>query len=221
MKAGILSALLVVLLTPLCAQESVPEGYEIGQDSTSPDGRFALLFPVGDQDRKLPPNLLVQLNPYRVLAKVCDPGLVQGATTDLLSEWSGNSTVAIWQFRKWGIVELKVYEIKDGAVARVQDIWPSVRKVFQKDFRERFLKAYPKEAETIIFVSDEGEENPRRDFQIKGRKVLLDVFADNKPNLAGGPHWSAEMKAAWNLDSGKLENVKFKPGEISVRPDPQ
>lgn len=223
MKAGILSVLLAVLFTPLHAQEPIPKGYEIGEDSTSPDGRYALLFPVRGE-REVPgdaPNLLVQLKPYKVLAKVCDPGLVQGATTDLLAEWADNSTVAIWQFRKWGITDLKVYEIKDGAVAGVQDIWPSVRKEFQKDFRERFLKAYPKEAETIIFVSDEGEENPKRDFRIKGREVLLDVFADNKPNMAGGPHWSAEMKATWNLETGKLENVKFKPGKISVRPDPQ
>ena len=48
--------------------------------------------------------------------------------------------------------------------------------------------------------------------------MLLNLNADNKPNLAGGPHWTAELHAVWNLDTGKFDKVDFKPGEISDRP---
>ena len=80
------------------------------------------------------------------------------------------------------------------------------------------LKKYPKEYAGYTFVSDWKEEAGERDFEFKGRTVLLNLNADNKPNLAGGPHWTAELHAVWNLDTGKFDKVDFKPGEISDRP---
>ena len=91
------------------------------------------------------------------------------------------------------------------------------KKYFQRDMRVRFLKKYPKELETIIFLS--GEEKPKQhpDFTFKKRKLLLYLAADNSPNLAGGgPHWTAELNATWNLDTGKFDNVDFRPGKIEV-----
>ena len=44
----------------------IPNGYEIGEKSLSPNGRFAILYPIrGDDSAELPPNLLVCLKPYR------------------------------------------------------------------------------------------------------------------------------------------------------------
>ena len=44
----------------------IPEGYEIGEKSLSPNGRFAILYPIhGDDSAELPPNLLVCLEPYQ------------------------------------------------------------------------------------------------------------------------------------------------------------
>ena len=200
----------------------IPKGYEVGEKSVSPDGRFAILYPVRgteNAEEDYPPNRLVRLKPYAVLAKVGRTGLPQNVTTELLAEWNGNSVVAIWEFRKWGIVDLWVYEIDNDKVKRVHPVWREARKYFQRDFRARFLKKYPREPETIIFVSREREEQPRRDFEFKGRKLLLNLFADNKPNLAGGPHWTAELHAIWNIDTAKFEKVDFRPGKIEVRPN--
>ena len=43
----------------------IPKGYEIGQKSISPNGRFAILYPIrgDDETAELPPNLLVCLKP--------------------------------------------------------------------------------------------------------------------------------------------------------------
>jgi hypothetical protein len=43
---------------------NIPEGYEIGDKSVSPNGRFGILYPIRGSDDKveLPPNLLVCLN---------------------------------------------------------------------------------------------------------------------------------------------------------------
>lgn len=192
----------------------LPAGYEIGEDSRSPDGRYALLYPTSPEGKA--PNLLVQLNPFKTLAEI-RPGAPQGATMDVIAEWSGNSTVAVYQFRQWGLVGLWVYDLEGDRVVKVHPVLDEARKIFRQDIRERLLKKYPKEAETIIFVSSEGEENPVPEFSFRGRKLVLNLFADNKPNMAAGPHWSATLKAVWNLDTGKFEKTRLIPGPVEVR----
>jgi len=56
-----------------------------------------------------------------------------------------------------------------------------------------------------------------KSFEFKDHKLLLNIFADNKPNLAPGPHWTAELHAIWNLDTGKFEKVDFQPSKIEMR----
>ena len=80
------------------------------------------------------------------------------------------------------------------------------------------MKKYPKESDSYTFVSDENLERGVQEMEFKGRKLLLNLSADNKPNLAGGPHWTAELHAVWNLDTAKFEKIDFQPGKISVRP---
>jgi hypothetical protein len=220
---------------------AIPKGYEIctmershrdasGATETedekmmSPDGRFAVLCPVRDElhdqekNSVYPPNLLVRLQPYAVLADVKKPGLPIGWRRDLRAEWSGNSVVAIWEHGKWGIVDLSVYEIENDKVKRVHPVFREARKYFDRDFRQRFLKKYPKEYDSFTFTS--GGENPNEtpDFKFQGRRLVLDLSAENKPNLAPGPTWRADLHAIWNLDTGKFEKVDFMPGEIGIRP---
>jgi hypothetical protein len=205
----------------------IPKGYEAGEKSVSPDGRFAILYPVRDNensDETLPPNVLVRLKPYAILAEIGDKeegGRWQGARGEPLAEWSGNSIVAIWIAAKWGSSDLWIYEIENDKVKRVHPVFQAARKYFDRDFHDRFLKKYPKESDNFTFVSDENEEHGVNEIEFKGRKLLLNLFADNKPNLVGGPHWTAELHAVWNLDTAKFEKVDFQPGKISVRPWPK
>jgi len=59
----------------------IPKGYEIGEKSVSPNGRFAILYPIRENDNaELPPNLLVCLKPYSVLTQIgTEGGRWQGA----------------------------------------------------------------------------------------------------------------------------------------------
>ncbi len=70
----------------------IPEGYEIGEKSLSPNGRFAILYPIrGDDTAELPPNLLVCLKPYSVLTRIgTEGGRWQGARGQPLAKWNGN-----------------------------------------------------------------------------------------------------------------------------------
>src|SRR5438874_11914475 len=51
----------------------VPKEYEVGEDTISPDRRFAILYEVRDEDSNVDPglpNLLVRLKPYEVLKEI-------------------------------------------------------------------------------------------------------------------------------------------------------
>ncbi|HTD01879.1 MAG: hypothetical protein AUH08_07255 [Verrucomicrobia bacterium 13_2_20CM_54_12] len=165
------------------------------------------------------PNLLVRLKPYAVLKEIeTGYGVTRkGGRGAPDAKWNGNSTVAIWHAMKWGNEDLVVYEIENDEVKRVQKVWPEVVKYFDRDWQTRFLKKYPKEGEgdnSYTFVSDRDDI---KNFEFKGDKLLLDIFAENKPNLAPGPHWSAELRGVWDLKRVKFDTVDFKPGKIEVR----
>jgi hypothetical protein len=198
----------------------IPEGYEVGEKSLSPNGRFAILYPIrGDDSAELPPNLLVCLKPYSVLTRIgTEGGRWQGARGQPLAKWNGNSMVAIWVAARWGMEDLAIYEIEADEIKRIQPVWRAVYALFDRDFRERFLSKYPDEKGSgVIFVSQSGP-NSKPEFEFKGRKMLLNLFADNKPNLSITPHWTASLHAVWNLDTAELENVDFRPGPIEERP---
>jgi hypothetical protein len=232
MKTNILMSLLWAICMAASAQDpvktspqsiaSVPKGYVVGTESVSPNGRFAILYPVrGDNDADLPPNLLVCLAPYSVLTRIgTEGGRWEGARGQPLAKWNGNSVVAIWVAQKWGIEDLAVYEIEKDEIKQIQPVWRQVRLLFDQDFQKRFLKEYPDEKGSgVIFVSQNNVTAGKPEFEFKGRKLLLNLFADNKPNLSTTPHWTASLHAVWNLDKADFDKVDFRPGPIELRPE--
>lgn len=218
------------------AVAEIPSGYEICQNEAShrpvaglekseerektisPDGRFALLCPVRDEKSEhYPPNLLVRLKPYEVLAKLNNDGVPSNASLEINATWQGNSTVAIWEYHRWGLVDLTIYEIENDRVKRVQHLLDQAKKIFERDIRSRLLKKYPKESATVVITSGESKSSSRPDFKFDGRKMLLYLEASNKPNLAPGPTWDAELDAVWNLDTEKFDKANLHPEEIGFR----
>lgn len=197
----------------------VPKEYEVGEDTISPDGRFAILYPVRDEGSNQGPafqNVLVRLKPYEVIKELDIGPAWKGMRGQPKATWGGNEFVAIWKQMKWGKEDLVVYEIVNDKIKREETkIWPEVVKYFDRDWKDRFLKKYPKEANDRYFFSSDDSEF--KNFEFKDDTLLLDIRAENKPNLAPGPIWSAELRAVWNLKTGKFDKVDFKPGEISIR----
>ena len=149
MKTNILMPLLAVICLASLAfgqdqaktgsVAGVPQGYVVGTESVSPNGRFAILYPVrGDNDADLPPNLLVCLAPYSVLTRIgTEGGRWEGARDQPLAKWNGNSIVAIWIAARWGMEDLAIYEIESG-----RDKTNSARLAAGADaFRSRFSES--------------------------------------------------------------------------------
>jgi len=80
----------------------IPKGYEVGEQTISPDGRFALVYPMQDPDTlevAQLPNLLVRLKPYKVLLEI-DESVPLGRHGAPAAEWNGNEFVAVWRQMK-------------------------------------------------------------------------------------------------------------------------
>lgn len=200
------------------AKTQTPDGYELLENTLSPNERYGVLYSTEEDfnEKEFPPNLLVRLNPYRLLAEI-RPGTRPQATLELHAEWNGNSCVALYQFRTWGLFNLWIYKLEKNDSVIKQNVLEAAREIFRKDIRERLLKKYPEETEAIIFVSPEGEESPKPDFEFRGHQLLLNLFAENKPNLAPGPHWTAKLQATWDIETGKFIKVQLVPYAIELR----
>jgi len=174
MKVLISSIAIALAVTPvICGQgesaspaaekksyPEVPKEYEVGEETVSPDGRFALLYPVRDEDSGKSSemvNVLVRLKPYKVLVEMDDSAAkgMRGAPT---AKWDGNQFVAIWREMKWGNEDLVVDQIANDQVKREEKIWPQVVKYFDRDWKDRFLKKYPKEANDRYFFSSDNSQ---------------------------------------------------------------
>src|SRR4051812_15800690 len=85
----------------------IPKGYAVGDESISPNGRFAILYPIrAEENAELPPNLLVCLSPYAIVTRVGDDyGRSLGERGGPVAKWNGNSMVAIFTARKWGMTD--------------------------------------------------------------------------------------------------------------------
>ena len=138
----------------------IPKGYEVGEKSLSPNGRFAILYPIREDDTaELPPNLLVCLKPYSVLTRIgTEGGRWQGARDQPLAKWNGNSIVAIWVAARWGMKDLAIYEIEADEIKRIQPVWRRVWLLFDDDFRKRFLSKYPDEKGRALFSSPKAKD---------------------------------------------------------------
>src|SRR6266487_4357406 len=76
----------------------VPKEYEVGESTVSPDGRFAILYEVRDEDSNVDPglpNLLVRLKPYAELEAIATNYRTtwNGARGAPDAKWAGNSTM--------------------------------------------------------------------------------------------------------------------------------
>ena len=147
--------------TSIAIEADIPKGYEIGEKSLSPNGRFAILYPIrGDDTAELPPNLLVCLKPYSVLTRIgTEGGRWQGARDQPLAKWNGNSIVAIWIAARWGMKDLAIYEIEADEIKRIQPVWRRVWLLFDR----RFSKALPEQIS--------GRKRVRRYFRLQRRRI--------------------------------------------------
>lgn len=80
-----------------------------------------------------------------------------------------------------GDEDLVVNQIANDKIRREEKIWPDVVKYFDHDWQKRYVKKYPNEKDGYTFRADDPDV---KTFEFKDHKLLLNIFAENRPNLA-------------------------------------
>jgi hypothetical protein len=80
---------------------------------------------------------------------------------------------------KMGMEDL-ASEIEADEIKQIQPVWRQVRLLFDRDFRERFLTNIRTKKAQALFSSPRRRTDSKPEFRFKGRKMLLNLFADNK-----------------------------------------
>ena len=179
----------------------------IADGSTSPDGRFAIAYPkASEDDPALRRNLLVALNPFRVLALLDGDGLGAGSTRLSLSvDWTDDSSgvIATTIHDKWGmIVSSSLVVLSGGQVVKLVDLLDAINREMLPDFRKTKAEVYN---DLLPFILTESKLG----FEAGGKLIRAKTSACNDPNEARAISWTANFSGVWNVDEGRWQSRKF------------
>lgn len=197
---------------PAPAAPPVPAAYRLAAGSTSPDGRLAIAFPAAPAtDFRRARNLVVALQPFRILAAVAPPGMTAASDMlDLDAEWAADSSAVVvtTTHSKWDmIVSCSLVTVRPGARAgRIVDLLAAITRELEPDFRrskaERFGGA-------LAFIL----RNPEFAFDPDGKTLRVTLTAGNDPNRARQSHWAAAFAGAWNVATGDWQSRTITPAK--------
>lgn len=173
----------------------------IAAGSTSPDGRYAIAYPKGDDDGTGPGlNFVVALKPFRVLTVLDDDGVIAGSKRlSLTAEWTANSSevIATTKHDKWDmIVGSSLVVIQDGQVVKRVNLLNAINREMEPDFRKSKAEAYN---DMLPFILTES----KLAFDGGGKSIRVKTEAANDPNEARNIEWTAKFDGVWNVADGK------------------
>ena len=181
-------------------KQGFPKGYEIFENSISPDKKFGVIFPnlrKGFEDEKSGRNFVVALNPARVLAP--NEGYVYfGNTNEMSFTWSNDSAaVLVMVGGKWGTIGATLFVLKDDKVTQRIDLMAEITKLLKPKFPKGKVRPYN---DKLLIAPDGSDE---WDFSEDGKEVRIVLKGNTAPNLAPGEQWSASFKGTWSVPDGK------------------
>jgi len=181
--------------------EEFPKGYEVFENSISPNKKFGVIFPnprKGFEDEENGRNFLVALKPSRVLAP--NEGHVYfgpHSSKQMQVTWSNNSSaVIVIVAGKWGAIGSTLFVLKDNKVSQRTDLMAEINKALKTKF-PKGIRPYNDK----LLIAPEGDEE--WEFSEDGKEVRIAVEGNTAPNLAPGERWSATFKGTWSVPAGK------------------
>jgi hypothetical protein len=227
MKPFLVIAAYVMFCGSLCAKEAtligsktMPKGYVLTEDSTSPDGNLGFihreLAEVPDEgvDFAKFRNYLVRVAPFEILAENLGESYFHpGNHRNVAFEWSASGDVGIlFVGGKWGTIGATMFEMEEWNVKRKTDLLKLVNRELSGPFAAAKVKPYNDFFPFII--SDEDEWKLDRD----GRKLRIEVGVMTRPNLAPGRAWEGTFKGIWDVRAAKWSERKA-AGEVVIHPE--
>jgi sugar lactone lactonase YvrE len=195
--------------------------YLVARSTTSPDKKFAVIYPkfsddVADTENESKnKNYLVALQPFQVLDALPTkfPYFEHQSHGGLGAEWSKDSSVALITLDgKWGPRDVFLVELRDGKLNRITNIARKAHDLLLPNYRKAKAARY-NDIFDFIFVEDTS-------FKLEGTsRVVIDGSVETSPNLmsedlrSSDRAWRGHVEAVWDITQAKFISKKVS-GEI-------
>lgn len=185
--------------------------YQILPDTTSPDGKDALIYPRRDvlfslKDYAL---YLVTLNPFQILATVPQhwSNLAANAHGSYQVIWWKDSTaVLVIEGTKWGPDKVVLATLRKGHVDSLSDLTRRVVEVVTEDFKTSGAEPF-NEFYDFIFYSEGKDEKAWR--FLNSQQIAIDCILTTDPKDVVEHRWTVRFQARWNISTKSLSDIKI------------
>jgi sugar lactone lactonase YvrE len=187
--------------------------YLVASSTTSPDKRFAVIYPKFSEEvadtantSKIK-NYLVALQPFVILRALETkwPYFQNESHGGLRANWSDDSSVALITLDgKWGPHDIFLVEFRDGKLKQMINILAKAHDLLLPDYRKAKAARYNEYFDFIF----ESEDNPI--CKLDGPEhVRINALATTDPKGGGDERvWEGRLKATWDVAQAKFTSQK-------------
>ncbi len=185
--------------------------YQILPDSTSPDGKYALIYPRRDvlfslKDYAL---YLVTLNPFQILVIIPQhrSTLTANAHGSYQVIWlKDSSAVLVIEGTKWGPDKVVLATLRKGHVYSLSDLTQRVVEAVTGDFKNSGAEPY-NEFYDFIFYSEGNDANAWR--FLNSQQIAIDCILTTDPKDIVEHRWTVRFQGLWNISRETLRDIKI------------
>lgn len=185
--------------------------YQILPDTTSPDGKYALIYPRRDvlfslKDYAL---YLVTLNPFQIVAIIPRhwSNLAANAHGSYQVIWWKDSTAAlVIEGTKWGPDKVVLATLRKGHVDSLSDLTQRVVEAVTEDFKNSGAEPF-NEFYDFIFYSEGKDENAWR--FLNSQQIAIDCILTTDPKDIVEHRWTVRFQGLWNISRNTLRDIKI------------
>ena len=185
--------------------------YQILPDSTSPDGKYALIYPRRNvlfslKDYAL---YLVTLNPFQILVIIPQHWSTLTANAHgsyQIIWWKDSSAVLVIQGTKWGPDKVVLATLRKGHVYLLSDLTQRVVEAATEDFKNSGAEPY-NEFSNFIFYSTGNDASDWR--FLNSQQIAINCILTTDPKDIIEHRWTIRFQAVLGISNNKLSNIKI------------
>ncbi len=194
---------------PAEAPANLKKNFLVAAGSTSPDGRFAVIFPtLESSEAKDAKDYVVALRPFRIVTELKTrwPYFQNQSNSGTTTEWLRDGTAALVTIEsKWGPGDIFLLEFREGQLARETDLGARIRQVLLPDFKAAKAERYNDENE---FVLEPDGSSASVKFGPGGAVRIRCLGSTDPKGMGGSRSWKGRLVAEWSVAQGRFARQK-------------
>ncbi|HEY2711359.1 MAG TPA: hypothetical protein VGI60_02505 [Chthoniobacterales bacterium] len=185
--------------------------YQILPGTTSPDQRYAFIYPKRSLLFELQKYglFLAALNPFHILSRVPTgySALAEMARSYYAAGWSKDSSTTVFVAGgKWGPDKVWVLKLRNGKIVKKAELTAAVRRQVLPDFKKSHATGYN---DYFDFIFDDDHEDISGWGLDDSGHVMIDTVCTTDPKELEPHRWAVHFQGIWDVASGKFLESSF------------